>query len=214
MMMHRNRPIGLVRLTFAAVVILAGFGVASLLDQAVFRAIDWPLAEREDWHRMLRVLGFVPLWIIAGIAVALLRRNRDWSPRGASPGALGFYVALAPIVAGLFAEPLKLLFRRERPDAADLRHVFRAWSDEPFSTSGLGLPSSHVMVAFAGATALSIIAPRASLVWFLLAAGCALTRLADRAHWLSDVYAGAAMGFLVAWFLARLMGVRPQGGRG
>ncbi len=213
MTMHRNRPIGLARLVFSAVVLLAGFALACLFDHATFANLDWPLAEREDWHRMLRVMGFVPLWIFAGIVVGLLKRNRDGFHRRSSPAALGCYVALAPAIAGLLAEPLKMLFRRERPDAADLRYVFRAWDDNTFSTAGLGLPSSHAMVAFAGAAALCIVAPRASLMWLLLALGCAFTRLADRAHWTSDAYAAAVFGFITAWVLARIMGIRSDGGR-
>lgn len=213
MMMNRKRPILTLRLVLVAAAALAGFGIACLMDPSVFRSVDWPLAEREDWHRMLRVLGFVPLWLIAGVIVGLVTRRHDGMHRRSSPIALGFFVALAPVIAGLLAEPLKLLFRRERPDAADLRHVFRSWSEDTFSTSGLGLPSSHAMIAFAGAAALCFVAPRAWAVWLLLAAGCAFTRLADRAHWFSDVYAAAVLGIATAWALARVMSIRAGGGR-
>ncbi|MBL8746610.1 MAG: phosphatase PAP2 family protein [Phycisphaerae bacterium] len=210
--MNRHRPIGMARVVITAVVMAAGFGIMCLVDRPVFRALDWPWAEREDWHRMLRVMGFVPLWIVAGLAVGLLTRNRDGFHRRSSPAALGMFVALAPLIAGLVAEPLKLVFRRERPDASNLRYVFRSWDTETFSTSGLGLPSSHAMVAFAGATALCMVAPRAGLVWVLLALGCGFTRVADRAHWASDVFAAAAFGFVTAWLLGRIMGVRSGGG--
>jgi len=55
------------------------------------------------------------------------------------------------------------------------------------------------MVAFAAATALAHLFPRAKWVWFALAAGCAATRIIAHAHFLSDVMLGALMGWCVGW---------------
>ncbi len=206
----RGRPTSPIRLAgpiFVGVILVVGFMVACVLDRPVFRVLDWPDAEREDWHKALRVMGFIPVWLVAGLVVALLMRDEGHRWR-ASGRAFGFLVALSAVLAGLLAEPAKLLFRRERPDASLMQYVFRPWDESPWSSAGLGLPSSHVMIAFAGATALSMAAPRVGFIWFGLACGCAFTRLADRAHWLSDVYAGAALGVLAAWALARMLGVR------
>jgi membrane-associated phospholipid phosphatase len=94
---------------------------------------------------------------------------------------------------------LKLVIRRERPNTNGGDYGFRPWSDEPFSTAGLALPSSHTMVAFAACTALARIFPGARWVWYGLAAGCAITRVLDRAHFVSDIALGALLGWSVGW---------------
>ncbi|MGH7560630.1 MAG: phosphatase PAP2 family protein, partial [Gemmatimonadales bacterium] len=69
--------------------------------------------------------------------------------------------------------------------------------------SAIGLPSSHVMVAFAGAAVLARLFPGAAPVGYLLAAGCALTRVLARAHFLSDVVVGAVAGWAVGALIWR-----------
>jgi undecaprenyl-diphosphatase len=114
-------------------------------------------------------------------------------------------------MGGLLAEILKLILRRDRPRAHDGEYVFRAFSDRPFHSGGLALPSSHVLVAFSAAAMLARLFPRAAPVWFLLATGCAYTRVATRAHFVSDVMLAALVGFLVPVLLLRLRWARePQ----
>jgi membrane-associated phospholipid phosphatase len=148
-----------------------------------------------DWARLLRVMGFVPTWMIAALAMWLHER-----PAAAERAAArAWYLVTAPIAGGLLCEILKLLLRRERPEANDGAYGFRAWSDHPFSTSGLAWPSSHTMVAFAAATAMARLFPRARWVWYALAAGCGLTRILAHAHFFSDVMLGALFGWCVGW---------------
>jgi membrane-associated phospholipid phosphatase len=50
--------------------------------------------------------------------------------------------------------------------------------------------------------------PRARWLWYALAAGCALTRVLARAHFVSDVTLSAVIGWAVAavvwrWYLRR-----------
>lgn len=209
--MNRRSSIRPLPIVLALAAMLGVFFLACLADRAVFTALDWPDAQREDWHRMLRILGFVPTWIIIGLAAALIIRPVHDFSRRATPAVLGLYLVLAPALAGLLAEPFKMLLRRERPRPDLSEYVFRPWSDDTFSTAGLGLPSSHAAVAFAGAAALCYVAPRGSALWLALAAGCGFTRLADRAHWLSDVVAAGVLGCAVAWTLARMMKTRRAG---
>jgi membrane-associated phospholipid phosphatase len=61
------------------------------------------------------------------------------------------------------------------------------------------MPSSHTMVAFAAATALARIFPAARWIWYTLAAGCAATRVLDRAHFVSDISLGALLGWSIGW---------------
>ncbi|MEY3701694.1 MAG: hypothetical protein RI891_986, partial [Gemmatimonadota bacterium] len=108
--------------------------------------------------------------------------------------------------SGIAAELLKLTLRRERPGPHDGLHVFRDLAERTFSSAGLALPSSHTMVAFGGAAMLARLYPRARWVGYALAAGCGISRVLHRAHFLSDVVLAAGMGWLVAALLARRWG--------
>jgi membrane-associated phospholipid phosphatase len=106
-------------------------------------------------------------------------------------------------LGGGVAEILKLLFRRERPAVHEGLYGFRPFDERTWSTAGLALPSSHAMVAFAGAAMLARLYPRARWVGYILAVGCAATRVLARAHFVSDVVLGAGLGWLVAWSVSR-----------
>ena len=77
----------------------------------------------------------------------------------------------------------------------------------------MGLPSSHTLVAFAGAAALARVFPRARWVFYVLAGGCAITRVMANAHFLSDVTVAACLGVAVGWMLADRLEV-PDPSRG
>ena len=64
--------------------------------------------------------------------------------------------------AGIVGELLKILVRRMRPPDVGSAYAFRAFSDHPFSSRGLGFPSSHAVVAFGAAAILSRMFPRAT----------------------------------------------------
>lgn len=157
----------------------------------------WYIADLydRDWARLVRQMGWFPTWAGAALAVYLTQRRADaikakWNAA---------YLLLAPAVAGIVCEVLKLLIRRERPEINGGDYGFRPWSDEPFSTVGLATPSSHTMVAFAAATALDRLFPGARWVWYSLAAGCAVTRVLAHAHFVSDITLGALLGWSVGW---------------
>ncbi|HLA88809.1 MAG TPA: phosphatase PAP2 family protein [Gemmatimonadaceae bacterium] len=177
----------------AFVIVVAGLPM--LADKSVYDHVWRDRLYDQDWARLLRVMGFVPTWLVAAIALWLHERDAD-RPRATRRA---WFLAIAPAAAGLIGELLKLLLRRERPDVLNGLYSFRPWSDQPFSTVGLAWPSSHTMVAFGAATALTLLLPRAKWVWFLLAAGCGATRVLARAHFLSDVTLGALMGWSVGW---------------
>ncbi|MDB4915767.1 MAG: hypothetical protein JWM95_3411 [Gemmatimonadetes bacterium] len=156
----------------------------------------------QDWGRLLRSVGYWPTWAIGAFALWLHERGSI-----ASAGQRALFVAGSPAICGIVDEVLKLLIRRERPEANAGAYVFRSFSDHPWSTAGIGSPSSHAAVAFGGAAAMSALFPKARLVWFGLAGGCAVTRVLARAHFASDVVAGAALAIVIGgWFARRLIG--------
>jgi membrane-associated phospholipid phosphatase len=166
--------------------------VAHLLDPMAFRYVRADDVHGNDLGRMLRVMGFVPLWLAGGIALMLHERT---PLRGIVRSRGGLIIAGAAI-GGTVAELMKLLVRRLRPGELG-EYVFRPFTERPLSTGGLGMPSSHALVAFGAAAVLSRVFPRAWPVWWALAWGCALTRVLSGAHFLSDVVAAAVIGWLV-----------------
>ena len=181
------------------IVALLAIGVAHLLDQLAWSSLRDPQVYERDLGRLLRSIGYLPTWLIVAIGCWTYDRpNRGWGWRGG-------LVMLAPLTGGALAEGLKLVVRRLRPDAQTFGYVFRPFADHPFSNGGLGMPSSHTLVAFAGATALARLFPRAWWLWYLLAVGCAITRVLANAHFLSDTVAAAALGWFVGELLSRWM---------
>jgi membrane-associated phospholipid phosphatase len=142
-------------------------------------------------------MGYWPLWMAIALAIWLDARPRPIAAWRAQ------VLAISVTAAGLLCEVCKMLLRRDRPNAHDGAYVFRAFTDRPFNTSGIGSPSSHAFLAFAAATALARLYPRTAVIWYILAIGCAITRVLARAHFLSDVALGAVLGVLVASFVAR-----------
>jgi membrane-associated phospholipid phosphatase len=174
-------------LTIASIAIIA----AHLLDRAALGFLAWPSIYESDFGRMLRVVGYLPLWGLLAIALICI----DWPTERRWQRGLRLFGSAA--LGGIAAELLKIVIRRERPGSGASFYSFRAWSEGMFSTGGLGLPSSHALVAFAAAAMLSRLFPRATIIWWLLAIGCGLSRVAAGAHFLSDVVVAAVVGFAV-----------------
>jgi membrane-associated phospholipid phosphatase len=182
---------GVQRLIFASAALVLAF----LLDSWVYQNFRMADIYSHDWGRMLRVLGFLPLWMIAAIALWLHERP------AAARRPLSLF--LSPAFGGLAAEVLKLILRRERPGAHNGEYYFRPFTERTFSTSGLALPSSHALVAFGAAAILSQLFPRAWIVWWALAWGCGLSRMAAGAHFFSDVMVAAVAGWIVGRLVAK-----------
>lgn len=187
------------------------FLLAVLLDPWAYAHLHDPKVYDRDWGRMLRVVGFLGSWLALAVGIAL-HEGTDVArrPLARRRAHLLFWSAA---IGGLIAEAGKLLFRRERPEVHGGEYGFRAFADRTWSTSGLALPSSHTLVAFAGAAMLARLYPRARWVGYTLAAGCALSRVMAHAHFLSDTVMAAGLGWVVAFALDRrwpVAGSAPQ----
>jgi membrane-associated phospholipid phosphatase len=189
-----------VRDVLIAIVVIA---LSLLADGWVAEHVRYGRVYETDWGRMLRTFGYLPLWLLAAIALALNDRDGgEWWRRGA-------LLAAAPTAAGIVGELLKIAVRRMRPPDVGSAYSFRAFSDHPFSSRGFGFPSSHVVVAFGAAAMLARLFPRARVVWYAAAVGCAVSRLLAHAHYLSDVVAAAFIGIAMAALLWRYAPPRP-----
>jgi membrane-associated phospholipid phosphatase len=185
-----RRSAGLAALVATALVaslLLDAWAWHSLVDLKVYEA---------DWGRLLRVVGSIYLWIPLALVVWL--ELRIHAPDRAGRGGL---LLLAPALAGGVAEVIKILVRRERPALHDGAYYFRPFGERPFSTPDIGFPSSHAMVAFAGAAIVARLFPRTAPVAYFLAAACGLSRVLSHAHFLSDAVGGAIAGWAVGALL-------------
>lgn len=192
-----NRTRTLLALVGAA----AATGATLLLDPWAFHHLAMASVYEHDWGRLLRVYGSLVLWAPLALCVWLEARART-----ASAARRAGLVLLGPVAAGAVGEVIKILVRRERPGPHQGAYVFRAFGDRPFYTGDIGFPSSHAIVAFAGAAVLARLFPRTAPAVYLLAAGCGLTRILARAHFASDVVAGAMAGWAVVALLWRWLG--------
>lgn len=187
---------------------------AMLLDKPVY---DWAAEHysphpESDTHRSLRVLGYWPLWVAAAIALLLIDRPLARTRGVHAAITRGSLLTLGPGMAAALVEILKVALRRERPGLNwDGHYVFRAFGPDWWRTSDLALPSSHAAVAFGAAFVLGRLFPGTRFYWLMLAAGCGMTRLAGRAHVLSDVAASVPTAYVaVAMLMAMHLRVKNR----
>jgi membrane-associated phospholipid phosphatase len=185
----------------ALAVTIAATAVAMLADRTLYTYLHAPEVYEKDFGRLLRIMGFAGTWVALAVAVGLTHGGDDASRLVAR--RRGWLVFWSPMLAGGIAEVVKILVRRERPALNDGAYGFRPWDERTWSGAGLAFPSSHTAVAFGGAFMLARIFPRARWVGYVLAAGCGLTRVFARAHFLSDTVFAAGLGWLVSWLLWR-----------
>ena len=108
------------------------------------------------------------------------------------PGMCFFILASALVTWGL-AAILQKLFHRQRPYLA--RHekpLIKLWI--PSSS----FPSAHSAISFAMATMVASESLFVGLALIVLAALVALSRVAVKVHYLTDIIAGAILGILTA----------------
>lgn len=130
---------------------------------------------------------------------------------------------LAVTLTSTSAHLLKHTFRRARPDysvlmadkgrerierireeypqteaRAEPGDQWLALSPHPpfFNSKFASFPSGHTTAAFAVAAFLALAYPRLNWLWVLWAAGCGLARVYFKQHFLEDVLAGAALGWV------------------
>lgn len=194
---------------FAATALAVGLGG---LDQSL---ASWFAAPESQASR--HVMGLVselgrPLYWVTGlvallVAAAFLKRRTDRSsPRHLSDPACRALSALtlAGMAAYAAAGFFKVLVGRSRPSLW-FGDGTATWGPFGLSHEWWSWPSSHAAVAAALAMTATRLAPRFGMMFFALALLVMVSRIGLTAHWFSDVVAGAALGLIAAWSVARLM---------
>jgi membrane-associated phospholipid phosphatase len=182
---------------------LACMGVGLWLDAPVARLAECYTLDRDHPVSHLMKMGGDWRFTLA-VALALLVWHRD-SWRG---GAL---LALSGAAGGLIYTLAKWTAGRQRPLVFIDPFAFRPFRNGLsgfFNEPNLSFPSGHTCLAFATAAIVGICIPRWRWVFYGLAAVVGIERVAENAHYVTDVIAGAGLGALSAhltyWALLRL----------
>jgi undecaprenyl-diphosphatase len=101
--------------------------------------------------------------------------------------------------------PVKLLFRRERPDNSDVRAMLPEWLHPPRSSS---FPSGHSSAAAFATIIFWSWSPLAGATCGIVALAMGASRVIIRAHHRTDVLAGFLWGALVAGLVLAVLGDR------
>lgn len=186
------------------ITIPVGFMLLSFADRSLWEIMRvpkelLPSITSKDWYQLLRQIGYLPTWLIVAAAIAMTARyaaHSKWWLHAT-------LVAASSALSGAVAEVLKIIVMRHRPGEDG---VYRfAWFLEGFDRGpGFGMPSSHAAVAFGGAFMVSSLYRGACWVMMPLAIGCGLTRMIAGAHFATDVYVAAIVGWSVSKGLLKL----------
>lgn len=198
----------LARWTLLALVSIAALGAGLLVDPYAYRHFFYPDWWNKHPHHMFRLAGYLGTWAL----MFLLVRWFDTSESKPSPWRdLRRRLFTVPLLAGVATMAVKLLVRRQRPARWEGFTLFemRPFGDRLFDGSNLCFPSEHAAIGVAGAVVLTHFYPRGKWIWITWAAGCALSRVANRAHYFSDVVGGTILGLLVANLVLRYRPGQP-----
>jgi membrane-associated phospholipid phosphatase len=181
--------------------------VGSLLDAVVW--LDWVALDGVrglQWGPLTALFILASAWWVKGVAIVGIGAISDLRARRLPVAAVAGGIALG--IASLAAALVKDLVDRSRPAVAD--PAMEALVDTPGSAS---FPSSHAAIAFATATAVGMLCPRARWPLLALAAVVALSRVYLGVHFWLDIAVGAALGaglgWLAAWAVSALVSLRP-----
>jgi hypothetical protein len=132
--------------------------------------------------------------VMIPLTVGLFAAGRASS--GSRFRAATYDMAEAVVVNGIYTAGLKNAVKRQRPDGSDR----------------LSFPSGHTSSTFAMASvAHAHYGPKVGLPAFALASAIGFSRVERGKHNVSDVLAGATLGFVVGRSVARDNGVLPRG---
>lgn len=137
------------------------------------------------------------------IALAVLYPVLRFSLRRGAAAQRTLFVIAAIVVSGLSVDLLKWIVARWRPKA-----FFTDPSQYGFAFFKVGyehnsFPSGHATTAWAVACALTLLYPRLRVLWIVVAALAATSRVIVGAHYPGDVLAGAWFGIVITLVLGR-----------
>ena len=172
---------------------VAAMAVGIWLDGPVARLAHRAAIDRDHFgNHVLKMAGD---WrFTLAVALALIA----WHPQSWRPAGL---LALSAVLGGALYQLIKWTAGRQRPVVLIDPYAFRpfingfqGFLDQP----NMSFPSGHTTLAFATAATLGLCIPRWRYAFYALASVVGIERLAENAHYLTDVIAGAGLGTLSA----------------
>ena len=158
---------------------------------------DWALGHRTSAHETGAdiVRPFGEYWVFAPTGVGLTAAG--WASGNDRVKVAGERVILSIGVSAVIEGAAKYTLSRRRPASSD------GWNDFEFFSRHSSMPSGHATVSFALAKSLSDDIDRrwASIGLYSLAVASSWARIYDDMHWLSDLGAGAIVGYYSAKFV-------------
>jgi undecaprenyl-diphosphatase len=153
------------------------------------------------WPHVIKVPGHI-LFTLAVAGLLWLFRRTGWK------GCV--FVVIAGVASGI-NWPIKWIAGRMRPYKPDgllhpfELHPFRGGIYKLFHESDLCFPSGHAITAFTLAAAVGVVWPSGFIPFFILAILVGLERIAENAHFCSDVVGAGAIGFLCVQILRHFL---------
>lgn len=129
---------------------------------------------------------------VAGVTIGMFSAGRI--ARGDNFRATTYDLSQAIIVTQVYTQALKFTVRRERPDGSN----------------NLSFPSGHSSNAFTVASVVARHYPKLAIPTYGLATYIAVSRIAANKHFLSDVVAGAGLGWGIGRVVVRRNGRPPD----
>ena len=193
--------------------LLAVFVSMILIDQSF--AI-WLFQEQHqqirDGAREITEFALGEHWFLVALCVFLVSfavlRSGKFSERArwvaAQTRLWSFHLFVSLLGSGILLQILKFAIGRQRPHRTPTFEalVFKPFTLEPYFNS---LPSGHSQVMFCVAATLTLLKPRWAWAFYLIAAGFAFTRVLILQHFLSDVVAGAMVGYFGTLFVRDIL---------
>jgi membrane-associated phospholipid phosphatase len=165
---------------------------AHAFHEIVDRKTERAIYHTTDWAKGAH-------WLVISILAYGAARAAEWGfgvtplAQLAGASALAFLASLA--IGSVILHTMKTVLGRRRPrDELELG----LYGFKPFGLNFRydSFPSGHALTIFCVAVVLSGTFPPLAFLWFAIALYLALTRALLNAHFLSDVFIGAAIGLL------------------
>jgi undecaprenyl-diphosphatase len=107
-------------------------------------------------------------------------------------------------VSGLVGFILKIMIQRARPYQLGIISLLPGLAEASHSIWNFSFPSFHAMFAFCAIPILVEQFPRLKKVWIVFAVLVAFSRVYLGLHFVSDIIAGALIGYLIGMMIVRL----------